>query len=32
MVLFGEPRTLLRAGSILLIVAGIAGLKLVTPA
>ena len=32
MVLFGEPRTLLRIGSILLIVAGIAGLKLVTPA
>jgi len=31
MVLFGEPRTLLRIGSILLIVAGIAGLKLVTP-
>ena len=27
MVLFGEPRTLLRIGSILLIVAGIAGLK-----
>ncbi len=31
MVLFDEPRTLLRIGSILLIVAGIAGLKLVTP-
>jgi quaternary ammonium compound-resistance protein SugE len=31
-ILFGEPRTLLRIGSILLIVAGIAGLKLVTPA
>jgi quaternary ammonium compound-resistance protein SugE len=31
MVLFGEPRQLLRIGSILLIVAGIAGLKLVTP-
>jgi quaternary ammonium compound-resistance protein SugE len=31
MILFGEPRTLLRIGSILLIVAGIAGLKLVTP-
>jgi quaternary ammonium compound-resistance protein SugE len=30
MVLFGEPRTLLRVASILLIVAGIAGLKLVT--
>ena len=30
MVLFGEPRTLLRVGCILLIVAGIAGLKLVT--
>jgi len=30
MVLFDEPRTLLRIGSILLIVAGIAGLKLVT--
>jgi quaternary ammonium compound-resistance protein SugE len=32
MVLFDEPRTLLRILSILLIVAGIAGLKLVTPA
>jgi len=31
MILFGEPKTLLRIGSILLIVAGIAGLKLVTP-
>ena len=31
MVLFGEPKTLLRIGSILLIVAGIVGLKLVTP-
>jgi quaternary ammonium compound-resistance protein SugE len=31
MVLFNEPRDLLRIGSILLIVAGIAGLKLVTP-
>jgi quaternary ammonium compound-resistance protein SugE len=30
MVLFNEPRTVLRIGSILLIVAGIAGLKLVT--
>ncbi|HKA43747.1 MAG TPA: quaternary ammonium compound efflux SMR transporter SugE [Burkholderiales bacterium] len=30
MVLFDEPKTLLRIGSILLIVAGIAGLKLVT--
>jgi quaternary ammonium compound-resistance protein SugE len=30
MILFGEPRTLLRIGSILLIVAGIVGLKLVT--
>jgi quaternary ammonium compound-resistance protein SugE len=30
MVLFNEPKTLLRIGSILLIVAGIAGLKLVT--
>ena len=29
MILFGEPNTLLRIGSILLIVAGIAGLKLV---
>jgi len=32
MVLFGEPKDALRIGSILLIVAGIAGLKLVTPA
>ena len=32
MVLFDEPRTLLCIASILLIVAGIAGLKLVTPA
>ena len=32
MILFGEPRTLLRIGSILLIVAGIVGLKLVTSA
>ena len=32
MVLFDEPRTLLRILSILLIVAGIAGLKLLTPA
>jgi quaternary ammonium compound-resistance protein SugE len=31
-VLFGEPRGLLRLASILLIVAGIVGLKLVTPA
>ena len=31
MVLFGEPRTWLRIGCILLIVAGIAGLKIVTP-
>ena len=31
MVLFGEPRDALRVGSILLIVLGIAGLKLVTP-
>ena len=31
MVLFGEPKTALRIGSILLIVLGIAGLKLVTP-
>ena len=31
MVLFGEPRDALRIGSILLIVLGIAGLKLVTP-
>ena len=30
MILFGEPRTMLRIGSILLIVAGIVGLKLVT--
>jgi len=30
MVFFGEPTTLLRVGSILLIVAGIAGLKLVS--
>ena len=30
MALFNEPRQLLRIGSILLIVAGIAGLKLVT--
>ena len=30
MILFDEPRTLLRIGSILLIVAGIAGLKLLT--
>jgi len=30
MVLFNEPRELARIGSILLIVAGIAGLKLVT--
>jgi quaternary ammonium compound-resistance protein SugE len=32
MVLFDEPRTLFRILSILLIVAGIAGLKLLTPA
>lgn len=32
MILFGEPRDLLRILSILLIVAGIAGLKVVTPA
>ncbi len=32
MILFGESRDVLRIGSILLIVAGIAGLKLVTPA
>jgi quaternary ammonium compound-resistance protein SugE len=32
MVLFGEPRGILRLASILLIVAGIVGLKLVTPA
>ena len=31
MVLFGEPRDALRIGSILLIVLGIAGLKLVSP-
>jgi quaternary ammonium compound-resistance protein SugE len=31
MVLFNEPRDLLRIGSILLIVAGIVGLKLVSP-
>jgi quaternary ammonium compound-resistance protein SugE len=31
-VLFGEPRDALRLGCILLIVAGIVGLKLVTPA
>jgi multidrug transporter EmrE-like cation transporter len=31
MILFGEPKTLLRLGSILLIVIGIAGLKLLTP-
>ena len=31
MILFGEPKTILRLGSILLIVFGIAGLKLVTP-
>jgi quaternary ammonium compound-resistance protein SugE len=31
MVLFNEPTALARIGSILLIVAGIAGLKLVTP-
>jgi quaternary ammonium compound-resistance protein SugE len=31
MIFFGEPKTLLRLGSILLIVIGIAGLKLVTP-
>ena len=30
-ILFNEPRDLLRLGSILLIVAGIAGLKLVSP-
>ena len=30
MILFGEPKTILRIGSILLIVAGIVGLKLVT--
>jgi quaternary ammonium compound-resistance protein SugE len=32
MVLFDEPRELMRIGSILLIVAGIAGLKIVSPA
>src|SRR6185503_433091 len=32
MILFDEPRDLLRIGSILLIVAGITGLKLVSPA
>ena len=32
MILFDEPRDLLRIASILLIVVGIAGLKLVTPA
>lgn len=31
MILFDEPRELLRIGSILLIVAGIAGLKLFSP-
>lgn len=31
MILFGEPKTLLRLGSIFLIVIGIAGLKLLTP-
>lgn len=31
MVLFGEPRGILRLASILLIVAGIVGLKMVTP-
>jgi quaternary ammonium compound-resistance protein SugE len=31
MILFDEPRDLLRIGSILLIVAGIAGLKIVSP-
>jgi quaternary ammonium compound-resistance protein SugE len=31
MILFDEPRDLLRIGSILLIVAGITGLKLVSP-
>lgn len=31
MILFNEPRDLLRIGSILLIVAGIVGLKLVSP-
>ena len=32
MVLFGEPKDALRIGSILLIVLGIAGLKLLSPA
>jgi multidrug transporter EmrE-like cation transporter len=31
MALFGEPRTVARIGCILLIVAGIAGLKIVSP-
>jgi quaternary ammonium compound-resistance protein SugE len=31
MIFFGEPKTVLRVGSILLIVIGITGLKLVTP-
>ena len=31
MILFNEPRDLLRIGSIVLIIAGIAGLKLVSP-
>jgi len=31
MVLFGEPRTMLRIGCILLIVAGIVGLKMASP-
>ena len=31
MILFNEPRDLLRIGSIALIVAGIVGLKLVSP-
>lgn len=31
MLLFDEPRELLRVGSILLIVAGIAGLRIVSP-
>ena len=31
MILFGEPRTLARIGCILLIVAGIAGLKALSP-
>ena len=30
MILFGEPKTMLRIGSIVLIVAGIVGLKVVT--